>query len=588
VDFVSNWILTAIIFLPIVGAAYVWFGSGIRLHQIRSNAMIGSMLTLLLVVCAACLHGQGQGQSVDGYGLYHSSGWMADGDSRIDINYTVGIDGISVWLLLLTALLSPLAIWASFSSITRRAKEYYCLLLLLESGMLGVFCALDLLVFYVFFEFTLIPLFFLIGTWGGQERARAATKFFLFTVAGSVLTFAGVLYLAYHQYHYGNSGVFSLDIPRLVRHGQSGLIPAAVQWWIFLGLVAGFAVKVPLFPVHTWLPLAHTEAPTAGSVLLAGVLLKLGTYGFVRLALPILPEGAEAFAHFMSVMAIAGIIYGALAAWAQEDVKKLVAYSSVSHMGFCVLGMFSLKMAGMSGSVMYMLNHGLSTAALFLVVGMIYERYHTRDMNKLGGLARQMPVMATFLIIFTLSSIGLPGLNGFIGEMLVLIGTASSAETHDGLIAGPLGMAYAVPAATGIVLGAIYMLWMCRRVLFGPVNEPPGTPDTSAGLSRDLNAREVGILTPIAVLCLVIGVWPKPLLESMQPAIEDHILASRLIDGDLNIVHNDTMPNDEKQNEGLVLMVPHDLISNPTDHAATKTSGESNPSTHDSGVRNGS
>ncbi len=525
--------------MPIVGAAYVWFGSGSRVSQVRSNAMIGSMLTLLLVICAAGMHSQGQGETVDGYGLYHTSGWMADGDNRIDVNYTLGIDGVSVWLLLLTGLLCPLAIWASFSSITNRAKEYYCLLLLLESGMLGVFCSLDLLLFYVFFEFTLIPLFFLIGTWGGQERARAATKFFLFTVAGSVLTFAGVLYLAFHQYSYGDTGVFSLNIPTLVRYGQSGLIPAGVQWWIFLGLVAGFAVKVPLFPVHTWLPLAHTEAPTAGSVLLAGVLLKLGTYGFIRLALPILPEGAEAFAHFMAVMAIAGVIYGALAAWVQEDVKKLVAYSSVSHMGFCVLGMFSLKMAGMTGSVMYMVNHGLSTAALFLVVGMIYERYHTRDMNKLGGLARQMPVMAVFLIIFTLSSIGLPGLNGFIGEMLVLIGTAASTETHDGLIAGPLGMAYAVPAATGIVLGAIYMLWMCRRILFGPVLEPPGTPDTSAGLPPDLSGREIGILAPIAVLCLVIGIWPKPMIDSMQPAIEEHILASRVMEKDINVAHAD-------------------------------------------------
>ncbi len=582
-DFVSNWILTAIIFMPVLGAVYVWFGSGNRLPQIRSAAMIGSMLTLLLVVWAASLHSQGQGQTVDGYGLYHSSNWMADGDSRIDVNYTVGIDGVSKWLLVLTAFLSPLAIWASFSSITNRAKEYYCLLLLLESGMLGVFCALDLLLFYVFFEFTLIPLFFLIGTWGGQERARAATKFFLFTVAGSVLTFAGVLYLAYHQFQYGGSGVFSLNIPTLVHHGQSGLIPAGVQWWIFLGLVAGFAVKVPLFPVHTWLPLAHTEAPTAGSVLLAGVLLKLGTYGFVRLALPILPAGAEAFAHFMSVMAIAGIIYGALAAWAQEDVKKLVAYSSVSHMGFCVLGMFSLKMAGVTGSVMYMLNHGLSTAALFLVVGMIYERYHTRDMNKLGGLARQMPVMAIFLIIFTLSSIGLPGLNGFIGEMLVLIGTASSGETHDGLIAGPLGMAYAVPAATGIVLGAIYMLWMCRRVLFGPVNEPPGTPDTSAGLPPDLNGREIGILAPIAVLCLVIGVWPKPMIESMQPAIEEHILASRVVDGDMDVAQKDA--DAVEQETGIAFMISKDADSKPIDfdHA-----GESKEVIEESGVRNGS
>jgi NADH-quinone oxidoreductase subunit M len=296
-----------------------------------------------------------------------------------------------------------------------------------------------------------------------------------------------------------------------------------VQWWLFLAFAAGFAIKVPLFPFHTWLPLAHTEAPTAGSVLLAGILLKLGTYGFLRFSLPLFPEASVVFAPLMGVLAVVGIIYAALVAWAQDDFKKLIAYSSVSHLGFCILGMFSLKSAGLSGSLLYMVNHGLSTGALFFVVGMIYERYHTREFDRLGGLGRPMPWLAFFLIFFTLSSIGLPGLNGFVGEFLVLVGTISSATSMTSS-PGPLGVGYAVLAATGIVLSAIYMLYMCRRLLFGSVKEPAGTPDRSSGLSVDLCRREVGVLAPIAFCCLLIGVWPNLLLSSIQPAAEKQVL----------------------------------------------------------------
>ena len=444
----------------------------------------------------------------------------------MDISYHVGIDGVSLWLLVLTAFLTPLAVWASFTGIREEVQKYYNAHALLETGMLGVFCSLDLLLFYVFFEFTLVPLYFLIGIWGGPLRRQAANKFFIYTLAGSVLTFAGVLYLAYFGHARGGLDKFTFDIQQLTSLGQSGAVPASVQWWLFAAFAAGFAIKVPLFPVHTWLPLAHTEAPTAGSVILAGVLLKLGTYGFTRLSIPMLPEAAVTFAPFMATLAVIGIIYGALAAWVQDDVKKLVAYSSVSHLGFCMLGLFSLKMAGVSGAVLYMVNHGLSTGALFLVVGMIYERYHTRDINTIGGLARPMPWMAFFLIFFTLSSIGLPGLNGFIGEFLVLLGAATSNTVKDGLPAGPLHYGYVIPAATGIILGAVYMLWMCQRVLFGPVNEPPHTPDTSTGLSRDLNGREIGILIPIAIVCLLIGIYPKPMLNAMQPAIARQILGA--------------------------------------------------------------
>ncbi len=418
----------------------------------------------------------------------------------------------------------PLSIWASFSAIRERVKEYYVLMLLLEAGMIGVFCARDLLLFYIFFEFTLIPLFFLIAIWGGPERRRAAGTFFLYTFAGSMLTFAGVLYLAYQAYALppsrGGVNIFTFDLEKLY---QLQLDPA-VQWWLFLAFAAGFAIKVPLFPFHTWLPLAHTEAPTAGSVLLAGVLLKLGTYGFLRFSLPMLPHATVQFAPAMAILAIIGIIYAALVAWVQQDVKKLVAYSSVSHLGFCILGMFSLKTAGLTGSLLYMVNHGLSTGALFLVIGMVYERYHTRDFDRLGGLARPMPWLAFFLIVFTLSSIGLPGMNGFVSEFLVLLGTFTSRSSANGPV-GPLGVAYGVFAALGIILSAVYMLYMCRRLLFGPVKEPPHTPDLSGGLKPDLTPREIGILAPIAVACLVLGVYPNLLIRSIQPAAERQVLA---------------------------------------------------------------
>lgn len=523
----SAWILTLVIFSPLVGVAAVLAAHRDRPARIRQIALGFSLLTLLLTVSAVVMYYRADDATAGRFVLQDNVAWFGSSDDgTVDIRFHVGVDGISLWLLVLTAFLGPLSIWGSFTGIQERVKEYYALMLLLQTGMLGVFCAMDLLLFYVFFEFTLVPLFFLIGIWGGPEKRRAANKFFIYTLAGSVLTFAGVLFIAY--YGYLQTGVFTMDIQALVRLGQSGRIPADVQWWLFLAFAAGFSIKVPLFPVHTWLPLAHTEAPTAGSVILAGILLKLGTYGFFRLSLPMLPEGTLAFAPFMATLAVIGIIYGSLAAWVQRDIKKLVAYSSVAHLGFCMLGMFSLKMAGLNGSVIYMLNHGLSTGALFLVVGMIYERYHTRDIQAIGGLGRSMPWMAFFLIVFTLSSVGLPGLNGFVGEFLVLLGTATSHSTRDGLLPGPLSFVYVIPAATGIILGAVYMFWMCQCVLFGPLKEPPHTPDMSHGLSRDLTGREIGILAPIAVACLVVGVWPKPILDTLEPSIRSHIVADRV------------------------------------------------------------
>ena len=518
-SFVAEHILSSIIFLPIFGAAVLFAGTRWTAASVRRWAMLISLITLALTLgatwqfsAAARSGGLFTGATV----LTEQYGWITSGGSEnlLRIQYYVGLDGISLVLLLLTAFLTPLAVWGSFSGIRERHREYYALMLLLHGSMLGVFCARDLLLFYIFFEFTLIPLYFLIGIWGGPQREKAANMFFIYTLAGSMLTFAGVLYLGWKaSLHFG---LFTLELDKLYELAAAGALSSAEQWWLFLAFFAGFAIKVPLFPLHTWLPLAHTEAPTAGSVLLAGILLKLGTYGFLRFSLPMVPGGATEWAQVMAGLAIAGIIYGALCCWVQRDVKKLVAYSSVSHLGFCMLGMFSLLPIGLSGSVLYMVNHGISTGALFLVVGMIYERYHTRDISQLGGLARRMPILAFFLILFVLSSIGLPGLNGFVSEFTVLFAAFNSPT---------LGPWYGAIGATGILLGAIYMLHMAGTVLFGPVKEPAGTPDLSTGLSRDLNAREIAILTPLAVLVVLLGAYPRLITDTLDPALSSQILA---------------------------------------------------------------
>lgn len=526
-------ILTLLIFLPIAGAAVLFAATRWDPPTIRRWALGISLLTLLVAVAAACMFfARGPQAATGGFALTERHDWIVGAAADavpLRIQYYVGVDGVSLPLLLMTALLTPLAIWGSFSGVQDRRREYYSLMLLLHGAMLGVFCARDLLLFYVFFEFTLIPLYFLIGIWGGPQRQKAADMFFIYTLAGSMLTFAAVLYLGWQAslHPFGPEGrrMFSLDFERLYELAAQGHLSFDVQWWLFLAFFAGFAIKVPLFPLHTWLPLAHTEAPTAGSVLLAAVLLKLGTYGFLRLSLPMFPEATIALAPALGALAVVGIIYGALAAWTQSDIKKLVAYSSVSHLGFCLLGMFSLKTAGLTGSLFYMVNHGLSTGALFLVVGMIYERYHTREMGDLGGLGRKMPVMTFFLLVFTMSSIGLPGLNGFVGEFLVLLGTFTSALPDTLGRTGSLGVWFAVPAATGILLGAIYMLHMVRAVIFGPVKEPAHGFDASSGLGQDLTRREVAILTPIAVVCLLLGVYPKVITNFMEPAVDSAVLA---------------------------------------------------------------
>ncbi len=425
---------------------------------------------------------------------------------QVRLEFYFGMDGISLLLAVLTALLMVSSVLVSWESIRHQAAGFYACLLLLETGLLGAFCAFDLLLFYVFFEITLIPLFFLIGVWGGPQRQYAAYKFFLYTLAGSVLTLVGLIALVLGVLSRGDVSCTPFAIPELARQlSGDGALPYHLQFWIFLGLSAGFVIKVPLFPFHTWLPLAHTEAPTAGSVVLAGVLLKLGTYGFLRLCLPLLPEATLRLGvPLIGTLAVIGIIYGALCSIAQQDIKKLVAYSSVSHLGFCMLGMFALNAEGISGSVLQMVNHGLSTGALFLLVGMVYDRYHTRMMTDLGGLAARLPLLACGMVFICLSSVGLPGLNGFVGEVLSLIGMF---KFH---------AVYAVFGTTGIILGAWYLLTMLQRSFFGPLKEP----DTHGVTVRDLNFRELAALAPLAALCLWIGVYPKPVLDVIRPDVQ--------------------------------------------------------------------
>jgi NADH-quinone oxidoreductase subunit M len=418
----------------------------------------------------------------------------------VRLEFYLGADGISVLMLVLTALLTVSAVLISWESIESRATEFYICLLVLEAGMLGAFCAFDLVLFYVFFEFTLIPLFFLVGIWGGVQRQYAAYRFFIYTLAGSVVTLVGLVALVVKVMQDGLTTT-PFSIPDIAAALQKNPLPDNWQIGLLLALSAGFCIKVPLFPFHTWLPLAHTEAPTAGSVLLAGILLKLGTYGFLRICLPLLPDAVSHLGvPVVATLSVIGIIYGALGALAQSDIKKLVAYSSVSHLGFCMLGMFALNSEGITGSVLQMVNHGLSTGALFLLVGMVYDRYHTRELSELGGLAARLPLLSVCMVFICLSSIGLPGLNGFVGELLALIGMFK---------ANPM---YSALGATGVILGAWYLLDMLRRAFFGPLKEPASVH----GPIFDINGRELLSVAPLMMLCLWIGVYPKPVLDTIE------------------------------------------------------------------------
>jgi len=440
------------------------------------------------------------------------------GHSLGAIQFHVGIDGLNAGMVLLTALLMVSAVLISWNSIQERVNEYYACLLLLETAMLGVFLAFDIVLFYTFFELTLVPLFLLIGIWGGPQRQYAARKFFIFTLTGSLITLLGVMGIVLACY--SREGKLTFQIPELVQIVQTRLAQhpderdfwIRLEFWVFLGLMAGFAVKVPLVPLHTWLPLAHVEAPTAGSVLLAGVLLKIGAYGFLRLCVPLAPDASLSLGvPLIGTLAVIGILYGAICALAQDDIKKLVAYSSVSHLGFCMLGMFALNEAGLSGSLIQMVNHGLSTGGLFLLVGMLYERYHTRQMADYGGIASKLKLLGCFMVFMCLSSLGLPGLNGFIGEMLVMMGMY---DLQGSRVSGPV---LATLAAFGLLLGAWYLLTLLQRVFFGEVREPR---HEAHGPTPDLNFRELAALVPIAAVCLAIGIVPQPFLETAKPEIQ--------------------------------------------------------------------
>ena len=520
--------LPPLILIPILAAAAVIF---VPARHAKYVALTGSLVTFIWSVFAAMVFDWSAGGFDEN--LLVEIPWI----EQWGLTLNMGVDSVAMLLVLLTTFLMPLCVWGSFSAITMRVREYYGWLLGIQAAMVGVFLARDLIFFYICFEFTLIPMYFLIALYGGMNRTAACTKFFLYTFTGSMITLAGLLYIAWQYAE--TAGAWSFDITALTAFAQSGL-STTQQLWLLFALMAGFAVKVPLFPVHTWLPLAHTEAPTAGSVILAAVLLKLGTYGLFRFVLPMLPEGLLGEAsilfwnftpiHLIAVVSIIGILYAALICWVQTDVKKLIAYSSVSHLGFCVLGLFALNPLGAQGSVLYMLNHGLSTGALFFCVGMIYERYHTREMDEMSGLARVMPVWGFFMVFFTLASVGLPGLNGFVSEFLCLIGTFVSTGDNANY-PGVLGPWYALFAGAGMIFAAMYLLIMLGKVVWGPVKEPKvehhahhanGEP---IELPKDLSLREIGVLAPIAVLCLVLGLFPKPLTDAIEPSVEAALAA---------------------------------------------------------------
>ena len=496
-------ILSVLTYTPILGAIILMlFVPPQDTRMVRSIAVLFTSLAFLfsLIVLANFQTGTPKMQLVE------RASWIPS----LGVTYFMGVDGVSILLILLTTLLSIIAVYCSFPDIEERQKEYYVCLLLLETGMLGAFMALDFFLFYIFWEIMLVPMYFLIGIWGHGRRLYSAIKFFLYTLFGSVFMLLGILALYFFNGSpdYG-TGKLTFDVLELI---QNLKVPTKVvfaglsaQDLIFLAFFLGFAVKVPMFPFHTWLPDAHTDAPTAGSVILAGVLLKMGTYGFIRFSLPLLPVASLHMLGFMALLAIVGIIYGALVAMAQRDMKRLIAYSSVSHMGFLMLGIFALNPEGVTGGIIQMINHGVSTGALFLLVGIIYVRRHTREIAAFGGLSTTVPIFAVIFAITMFSSIGLPGLNGFVGEFLILVGMFRT------------NVVYASLAVTGIVLGAAYMLWLYQRTMFGE----PTTPENRT--MRDMNVLEIAYMMPLIILMFWIGLYPRPFLNLMEPTVNHYV-----------------------------------------------------------------
>jgi NADH-quinone oxidoreductase subunit M len=480
--------LTALTFLPLVWAA---LGMLLPTKMAKHWAFAGSLLVFLLSIKLYL--------GYDPAGAEFQFAEAAEWIPGLGVKYSVGMDGISMWLLLLTTFLSPLVILASYHGVEEREKGYYTLLLALQTGMMGAFIAMDTFLFYVFWEAMLIPMYFLIGIWGGKDRIYAAMKFFIFTMVGSLLMLVAIFFLAYqHKLQFGSYSTALLDLYKVKLDG-SGYF--STQSLLFLAFALAFAIKVPLFPLHTWLPDAHTQAPTAGSVILAGVLLKMGGYGFIRFAFPLFPQAVATYQHTFLVLGTIAIVYGAWVAMVQPDMKRLVAYSSVSHMGYVVIGLFSLNAIGASGAVYQMLNHGISTPALFLLVGMLYERRHTKEIKEFGGITKVMPLFAVAFMIATLSSVALPGTNGFVGEFLILLGAW---KANPGL---------AALATTGVIFGAVYMLWMFQRVMFGPVTNPENKK------LKDLSGREIAVLAPLMLAIVFMGVAPNFFFQKMDVSI---------------------------------------------------------------------
>jgi NADH-quinone oxidoreductase subunit M len=490
--------LSLLVLLPIVGGLLLFFTGNGQDALVRKIALVVSLLTFAVSIVVWMKFDPG---SAD-YQFVERHAWLPD----FGISYHVGIDGISLLLVVLTTFLTPIALLCSWDSIEHGVRAFSFFMLVLEAAMIGVFVSLDLFLFYMFWDAMLIPMYFLIGIWGYERRIYAAVKFILYTMAGSVLMLIAIIWIAY--YHQAVLGVPSFDLMDLTALN----IPASLQTWLFLAFAVAFAIKVPLFPFHTWLPDAHVEAPTAGSVILAGVLLKMGTYGLLRFAFPLFPQAAQVFAPYIAILAVIGIVYGALVAMVQPDMKKLVAYSSVSHLGFVVLGLCALNINGVQGAVYQMLAHGISTGGLFLIVGMLSDRRHTRQIAEFGGLKGVMPKLVAAFLLVTLASVALPGMNGFVGEFLILIGAFSGFFEH--------ARAFTAVAATGVILSAVYMLWMFQRVNYGVVNNPK-----NRGL-RDLSVREWFVIAPICAMAIFMGVLPGVFLRPMEPAIRrtlDHI-----------------------------------------------------------------
>ena len=489
----ENSILTILTFFPVVGVAIMLILKLTKRETDESAKQIALATTIITFVISLVVLGMYQSNIA---GLQLNSGpteWIPS----IGIGYHLAIDGLSILMVLLTTFISMLAIGASFPSIKENVGQYYIFMLLLETGMLGVFLAQDLFLFYIFWEFTLVPMYFLIGIWGGKDRVYASIKFFLYTMAGSLLMLLAILYMGL------NADTFSL--PDLITNRD---VFASAQNILFLGFAIAFAIKVPLFPFHSWLPDAHTQAPTAGSIILAGVLLKMGTYGFVRFNLPLFPEASAHYAPLIAVLAIIGIIYGAIVSFAQTDVKKLVAYSSVSHLGFVMLGIFSLNPEGISGGILQGVNHGLSTGALFFLVGVLYEQRHTRDMAQFGGIWRAMPLFSALSLVVVLSSMGLPGLNGFVGEFTILLGSMG------GVAYGASPWIYTAFATSGVILAAVYLLWMFQKVFMGPLDNPENKK------LREMTGGELVIMLSFLLFIVWIGIAPAGFFNLMSSSVD--------------------------------------------------------------------